>query len=119
LESFLSTANVPSNLRDPLDEPDGDGVRNILEFELGLPPMTHRTMPVAINETGVISLNYTRAQQTHVIYTVKVSSDLGVTDPWSATGETQGTPDGSEVTTATMPVHATQRFPRIEVTLAP
>ncbi len=119
LESFLSTASVPANLRGPLDDPDNDGVNNLLEFALGLPPMTHSTLPVAVNETGVLTLTYTRAQQTHVTYTVKVSSDLGVTDPWTATGVTQGTPDGSGVTTATIPVIATPRFLRIEVSLTP
>jgi hypothetical protein len=50
---------------------------------------------------------------------VKASTDLGVTDPWTATGVTQGTPDGNGVTTATVPISATPRFLRIEVSLVP
>lgn len=119
LADFLAAANVPSNLRGPLDDPNGDGVNNLLAFALGLPPMAHAASPVATDESGVLSLTYTRAQQTHVSYTVKTSTDLGITDPWTATGVTQGTPDGSGVTTATIPIDGTPRFLRIEVTLVP
>jgi hypothetical protein len=119
LEDYLAIANVPFNKRGPLDDPDHDGVVNLLEFALGLPAMGPSTLPVAENQASVLSITYTRAQQTHVTYTVKASTDLGVTDPWTATGVTQGTPDGNGVTTATVPISATPRFLRIEVSLVP
>jgi hypothetical protein len=81
--------------------------------------MTHSVLPAASNPSGVISLTYTRAQQSHVTYTVKTSTDLGVTDPWTSSGVTQGTPDPSGQTTASIPVTATPRFLRIEVSLVP
>ncbi|MEP2776601.1 MAG: hypothetical protein ABJQ29_04085 [Luteolibacter sp.] len=52
-------------------------------------------------------------------YTVIVSTDLGISDPWTGTGVTQGTPDANGVTTATIPIIATPRYLRIEVTLNP
>ncbi|MDP4624062.1 MAG: immunoglobulin domain-containing protein [Akkermansiaceae bacterium] len=119
LASYLSNASVPVNERGPLDDPDNDGVNNLLEFALGLPPMSFSPQPTSVNDGGMLSLTYTRAQQTHVTYTVTVSSDLGGSDPWSSAGVTQGTPDANGVTTATIPVIATPRFIRIEVSLTP
>lgn len=119
LGNFLAAANVPENLRGPLDDPNGDGVNNLLAFALGLPPMVPTILPTATDEEGVLTLTYTRAQSANVTYTVKTSTDLGVTDPWSATGVDQGTPDGGGVTTATLPIDATPRFLRIEVNLIP
>lgn len=119
LLAYLTDANVPFNQRGPLVDPDGDGVNNLLEFALGLPPMAHSVLPVAENAGGLLSLTYTRAQTTHVSYVVKVSSDMGVTDPWTEIGVDQGIPDGNGVTTATVPIIATPRFLRIEVALVP
>lgn len=119
LASYLSNASVPVNERGPLDDPDNDGVNNLLEFALGLPPMSFSPQPTSVDDGGLLSLTYTQAEATHVAYTVTVSSDLGVNDPWSATGVTQGTPDVNGVTTATIPIIATPRFLRVEVTLNP
>ena len=110
---------MPENLRGPLDDPNGDGVNNLLAFALGLPPMAPAILPTASDEEGVLTLTYTRAQSANVTYTVKTSTDLGANDPWSATGVDQGTPDGGGVTTATLPIDATPRFLRIEVSLIP
>ncbi|QTN30866.1 DNRLRE domain-containing protein [Akkermansiaceae bacterium] len=119
LENYLVAADVPSDQRGAFDDPDKDGVVNLLEFALGLPPMAHSTLPVAANQSGVLSLTYTRAQQAYVNYSVKASSDLGTGDPWTESGVSQGTPDEAGVTTASIPVSESPRFLRIEASLIP
>ncbi len=119
LENYLIAASVPANLRGPLDDPDADGISNLLEFALGLPPLTSSALPNALLATGELSLTYTRAQPAHVIYTVKTSTDLGATESWTPGGVDQGIPDVNGLTTANVPANSAKRFLRIEVNLVP
>lgn len=119
LEAYLSFSNVPSNLRGPLDDPDYDGLKNLVEFALGLPAMSYSALPIVVSQGGLLSVTYTRAQQSHVTYTVKLSTDLGVTESWTASGVIQGTPDENGVTTASALLSGTLLFLRVEVSLNP
>jgi hypothetical protein len=116
--AYLATAGIPGNQRGPLDDPDGDGIPNLLEYALGLAPATATAagLPAAELINSDLTFTYTRARA-DVTYEVQTTVDL--TFPWSATGVTQGTPDVNGVTTATVPLATPARFLRLQVTLAP
>lgn len=121
-ESYLVNAGVPSNLSGMSDDADQDGVANLVEFALGLGVMTPDAggMPAAQLGGGLLSLTYTRAQQVHVVYSVKTTTTLESAASWTAVGVNQGTPDAGGVTTASIPSDsAPARFLRLEVSLAP
>lgn len=118
LASYLEAAGIPANQRGPLDDPDGDGLANLLEFALGLAPGTANpdgAPDVAIADT-LLTLTYTRAQTSGVTYEVETTTDL-IT--WTTAGVTQGTPDASNIVTATIPLDVPGRFLRLKVSLAP
>jgi hypothetical protein len=120
-DSYLALAAVPANLRSILADADADGVSNLLEFALGLSPMTPDAAGMPDSEVigGLLSLTYTRAQTTHVTYAVTTSLTLGPTASWITSGVTQGTPDVNGLTTATIPATDPARFLRLQVSLAP
>jgi hypothetical protein len=120
--SYLTLAGVPTNLRGILDDADADGVSNLLEFALGLAPMTPDagSLPTSQLSGGLLSLTYMRAQPSLVSYFVATSLTLGPTADWTISGVTQGTPDVNGVTTATIPAGADPaRFLRLIVSLVP
>jgi Immunoglobulin I-set domain len=121
-ETYLSNAGVPTNLRGINDDPDGDGVSNLMEFALGRLPNTPDAtpLPAAVLSGGVLSYTYTRAQPVHVVYSVKTTPTLSTSTPWTATGVDQGTPDVNGLTTASTPMGTDlRRFLRLEVSLTP
>jgi len=119
-EQFLAVANVPANQRGPADDPDADGVSNLLEFALGLNALIPDSagLPVVAVIGGDLTLTYIRAQASAITYEVQSTTDL-TTNSWSAAGVTQGTPAGDGLTTATIPYAAGPRYLRLSVTLNP
>jgi hypothetical protein len=120
-ESFLIAAGVPANQRAATDDPDADGVPNLLEFALGLAPLTPDSdgLPLLAVIGGNLTLTYDRAQPAAVTYTVETTTDLATPASWSATGVAQGTPAGDGLTTASIPLGTGPRFLRLNVTLNP
>jgi hypothetical protein len=118
--AFLAAAGVPSNQRAATDDPDADGIVNLLEFALGLAPMTPDStgLPTISSNAGDLTLTYTRAQPSAVTYSVQTTTDLTTPASWTATGVTQGTPDANGLTTASVPLDD-PRFLRLGVTLNP
>ncbi len=114
---YLISADVPEDQRGELDDADSDGLSNLLEFALGLPPMQGgNTMPEAKIVGDHLELTYT--QQPHVDYTVEAPVDLS-SGPWSSVGVDQGTPDANGVTTARILLSAGRGFLRLKVSLQP
>jgi hypothetical protein len=123
--AYLIAANVPANQRAATDDPDADGLVNLLEFALGGEPMSSSSTPTPIVQVSGLSpqpvfltFTYTRAQPSAVTYSVQTTTDL-INVPWTATGVTQGTPDGNGLTTASIPVGTGPVFLRLSVTLNP
>ncbi len=116
LHDYLASSGVPEGKRGPLDDPDHDGVVNLMEFALGQPPMEPSAPLESSTAGGNLSLTYTRARPDHVNYLVVFSSTLA---SWSEVGVDQGTPDGAGVTTATIPMGSGPGFLRLRVSLKP
>lgn len=88
LAAFFNTNFDSFQITDPaiaglLADPDGDGIPNLLEYALGLSPLTaSRDQLPALTTTDVdsdsfVSISYTRPNDlTGIVYTVEASSDL-------------------------------------------
>jgi hypothetical protein len=85
LSAFLGDASIPYNQRGPLDDPDGDGISNLMEYALGLSPNSANvaglpTAAPAFNPvtgkdhlTLIMTLN---ADATGIVLTPQVTSSL-------------------------------------------
>ncbi|MFC4992055.1 sulfatase-like hydrolase/transferase [Rubritalea tangerina] len=67
----------------PLDDPDADGLSNIIEFAFGSPPnLTNSSSPISI-DPATLQINFTPIRDTtHLHYQVEFSNDL---NDWSST----------------------------------
>ncbi|MBC8009688.1 MAG: hypothetical protein H7067_06295, partial [Burkholderiales bacterium] len=119
--SYLINAGVPTNQRLATDDPDADGLSNLLEFALGGAPLVPDSGKLPEPEVigGNLTLTYVRTQPSAVTYEVRTTTDLTNATSWTATGVTQGAPDGNGVTTASIPYTTGPGFLRLHVTLNP
>jgi MAM domain, meprin/A5/mu/Bacterial Ig domain len=96
------------------DDPDGDGVVNLIEAALGSDPAsadsTARTEAV-VDAGGVLSLSFMRAYPDFT-YTVEASSDLA---GWTVLAVNPGVAGQSVTVTDVQPEGATRRFLRLRV----
>lgn len=116
---YLAAQGVPAGARGPLDDPDGDGLGNLLEFALGLAPGTADSTgapAVGTTEPSVLSFTYRRAQPTEVLYEVETNTDLANAAGWTTAGVNQGSPDANGLTTATVPLDTSARLLRLKIT---
>lgn len=119
LENFLANAGVPAGQRGAQDDPDNDGIPNLIEFGLGLEPNTSdaSALPDGVKDGSNLTITYRRAQP-GLTYLVETSPTL-TGGTWTSVGVDQGTPDGNGVTTASIPLGPNAGFLRISVTLDP
>jgi hypothetical protein len=111
-------AALPAGQRGPNDDPDRDGVPNLMEYALNLDPAANSAGQLPREDrTGThITLTY-RRHRADIIYSVEAGDDLAL--PWSTANVNQGTPAGDGTTTASLPFTAPEDFLRLRVTLAP
>jgi hypothetical protein len=107
---------------DPHADSDGDGIKNLLEYALGLDPIVASVggLPVLGFEGDRLTMTYARRKQpTDVTYEVQITSDLIA--PWETTSLSDQELDDDglfqliKVTDAT--TNAPQRFIRLKVSL--
>lgn len=110
---------LPAGQRGPNDDPDNDGIANLLEYALDLDPLANSAglLPPPVGKSGHLTLTYRRARN-DVTYVVQTSPTLSG-GTWTSTGVNQGTPDGNGITTASIPLGASAGFLRISATLNP
>lgn len=115
LANFLENAGVPQGQRGPNDDPDRDGISNLLEYALELQPMTADPdgLPVVTRADGRLHFTYIRARA-ELTYEVETTTALG--SIWSTTGVDQGTPAGDGLTTASIAIDVQHRFIHLKVT---
>ncbi len=118
--NYLTTASVPLNLRGAADDPDVDGLPNLLEYALGRAPMAPDLtgLPQITLSAAQIKFTYRRVQS-GISYSVQTTTDLSNPASWSSVGVNQGTPDANGNVVATMPINGSRRFLRLHVTLNP
>jgi hypothetical protein len=119
--SQFTTAQIADMaISGPLADPDRDGTPNLVEYALGMKPMTADTgeLPTMQMSGGIVTYTYTR-HRADVIYQVESSSTLGTGNDWTTNGVTQGTPDSQKRVTASAPANPTKRFLRLKVQLSP
>jgi sulfatase modifying factor 1 len=80
--TFAGGASIPVGKRGPLEDPDNDGISNLLEYALaGHDPTVAN--PSVGTFTGT-TLSYTkRLGTTGLTFAIQRSTDLGATDPWT------------------------------------
>lgn len=77
--------SVPAGQRGPDDDPDRDGVPNLLEYALaGRDPNRPEGSPASLDGTLLRFLK--RPGVTGLVYSIQESSDLGSLDPWEEVG---------------------------------
>lgn len=118
-------ATVPAHLRGPDDDPDGDGLKNILEYALALPPGTPGGNPTAGGSVSVSGQSYPaitfvrRKSLPDVTLTIQATADLSFTDGiGTAIVSTTDNGDGTETVVArsTVPRSAASgQFLRVKV----
>jgi len=119
-QTYLAAANVPEGQRGHTDDPEGDGIPNLLEYALGLNPLVSDPDGLPVPETIGANLTLTYyALRADLIYQVETTTTLGNPASWTATGVTQGTPAGDGLVTATVPYTSGTRFLRLRVTVRP
>jgi autotransporter-associated beta strand protein len=107
----------------PTDDPDHDGLSNLMEYALNTSPMLSNASPVSQNLTTVGANRYLRLTvvknplASDLTYAVEVTSDI-TSNIWT---ELTTVANGNELTgTDTLPVSSTQRrFIRLRVTANP
>jgi formylglycine-generating enzyme required for sulfatase activity len=135
LAGFLSAAEIPADKQGPLDDPDRDGVSNILEYAFNLNPASPvEAVPMAAgglsglpritaNANGVppgFQMEYLRRKGGGLLYTPEVSNDLKAFTPMP------GVPAVSSINaewervnfTESSPPAEARRFARVRVSSA-
>ncbi len=79
--TFAGGASVPADQQGPHDDPDNDGISNLVEYALaGHDPTTPNPTVGTLNSN---SLSFTKRSGTSgLTYAIQSSSDLGATDAW-------------------------------------
>lgn len=112
---FGTTADAGTAANDA--DPDRDGVSNLIEYSLGMNPMTAAQTGLPIPQiTNIpapgITLTY-RRNRTDVTYRVERSTDLSSSGSWTTAGVDQGVPGPDGTTTAFVPKDLPAGFLRI------
>ena len=120
LDDYLGGFNVPTDKRGASDDPDVDGIANLMEFALGLNPNAHSVLPLTSVSGNTASITYVQANPDHVTYSVTFSLDLGSVSPFVPDAVNQGTPAIDGITTASVSTTGKLNgFLRVEASLRP
>jgi fibronectin-binding autotransporter adhesin len=120
--TFSGGASVPLGMRGPTDDPDNDGINNLIEYATRMNPTANDVVPQSATKNGsVLDFSFTKSTAaTDVFYTIEWSDTLG--NDWSTAGVSAPTILSDNGTTqqmnATVPAGSgvMQRFVRLKVT---
>jgi autotransporter-associated beta strand protein len=98
----------------PTDDPDHDGIPNLIEYALGTNPFAFDPPPGSFDGN---TLTFTKGADAlangDVIYAIEVSDDLGLTDPWA----TVVAIEHGDTLSYTLPTDRPRLFARLRLTL--
>ena len=105
---------VPLAKRGPNDDPDNDGISNLIEYALsGLDPTTNNP---PVGGFSANTLSFTKRPGTSgLVYSIEESIDLGVSDPWSEVAGGTYVNNGSTISYAFNPGTPVKNFLRLKV----
>ena len=113
INRFYGPGPYPDHVTGPGDDPDYDGVVNLLEFALGLNPsqVDIDSLPKLTLESGQFVFRFTRPNYlTGITYTVQTSTDL-ITWTASATAPSiESSTSTADTLKLTLPTGATKLF---------
>jgi autotransporter-associated beta strand protein len=112
----FANGQVPTNQRGPNDDPDNDSIRNLVEYAIASQDPT--VANASVGSVSADALSFTkRAGTSGLTYAIQKSTDLGLTDPWTAV---TGVPpvyvnDGSTISYSFTPGTPVINFLRLQV----
>ncbi len=114
--SWIAGFGLDAADQDPTDDPDGDGVNNLMEYALaGRNPSV--SDGAAGTFTGGLLSFAKRTDASGIIYAIQESDDLDASDPWTTVTATTDT--AAEITWQMLPADRAKRFARLLVTQTP
>jgi autotransporter-associated beta strand protein len=108
----FAKGTVDAGQRGANDDPDGDGISNLLEYAVLDQDPTVPNPSVGILSGKTLRFSK-RADVSGLTYTIEKSSDLGIFDPWTAVTPTVN--DASTIS-YTLPDGSAQNFQRLKIT---
>ena len=113
---FAGGATVPLDKRGPNDDPDNDGISNLVEYAIADLDPTVSNGSLGILSGKTITFSKRQPLPTDLTYAIEESTDLGAAHAW-----TEVTPTVNDGTTIshTLPDTATKDFMRLKVTQTP
>jgi autotransporter-associated beta strand protein len=117
ISGSFANGQVPADKRGPNDDPDNDGIRNLIEYAIaGHDPTVPN--PVVGTFSGSLLSFAKRADTTGLNCTIEESADLGISDAWDEVGS-YAQNDSSTISHALTPGAAPATFLRLKVTNIP
>jgi len=109
---------VSGGQQGPNDDPDHDGVSNLIEYAIaGLDPTVHNATPGTFSN-NTLSFSKHQPLAADLIYAIQESSDLGVAAPWAEVSGASYVNNGTTISYS-LPGGPTKNFMRLKVTQAP
>jgi autotransporter-associated beta strand protein len=116
--TFAGGATVPALQQGPNDDPDNDGIRNLVEYAIAGQDPTVGNPTIGTFNGTILSFDKRLPLATDITYTIQDSTDLGLSDAWA---EVNNTPpniyvnNGTTVSYALTPGTPPRNFIRLQV----
>lgn len=112
----FANGQVDPGKQGPADDPDGDGVSNLLEFAIeGQDPTVPNPSPGSFNGSTLSFEKRRTPAVTGIFYAIEESTDLGVADAWHEVGGGNYVNDAATVSYSIAPGASPRNFLRLRV----
>ena len=115
-EANFSEAQIAAGDGDPLADPDGDGLANLMEYATGSPPLSPSANPLTISQAdGEAILRFRQVADAELIYRVVASNDLSLGSWADVVFESTGALNIDGWVETGVPLNASRRFFRLVI----